>query len=164
MEHETQKFSDISLYSQATFKILATYEITRAQRYPSPITILHISLESERDKTRTHPSLRRLFSETINSSLRASDIPAYYGDGYLVLLPATDRAGGEAVVKRLIEKIKGTGKLVDGSLNKFDFHIGIATHPGGEEPLVRSTHRRGKLRASTALQAGPRTYKHYSET
>ena len=105
MDQETHNLSEISLHSHATFNILAKHELMRIQRYPNPVTLLHISLNLMEVDPETSTKLKRLFVGILYSGLRALDIPAYYGENYLVLMPATNEAGGTVVAKRLIDKL-----------------------------------------------------------
>lgn len=132
MENEQKKMGETRLYQQATFTILAKHELIRAQRYPSPITLLHISINLGEAEFEYAERLKRQFAEILNSSLRVADIPSYYGDDYLVLMPVTDEAGGRVVAQRLITRLKGTQDLDDDKSFKYNIHVGIAAHPGGE--------------------------------
>ena len=130
MDNEQMKSSETRLYQHATFSILAKHELIRAQRYPSPVTLLHVAINLDEVEFRFSEHLKRRFAEILNSSLRVADIPAYYGEDYLVLMPVTDEAGGRVVAQRLISRLMGTEEM-DGN-DKFTVHVGIASHPGGE--------------------------------
>ena len=131
MSLQLNKSSETGLYDEQVFKLLAEYELSRAQRYPSPVTLLHISLNLEQVKPEIAEKVKQLFEGILNTSLRISDIPGHYGNDFLVLMPATDETGAQAAAGRLIARLKGTRDFDDGNLFKFSIHIGIATHPGG---------------------------------
>jgi diguanylate cyclase (GGDEF)-like protein len=157
MKQESQRGGRSSLYSQATFKILTRYEFTRAQRYPTPVTLLCISLNLTKAKTTTAASLKQLFAGFLNASLRDTDIPAYYDDNYLVLLPTTNEAGGRVVAKRLIAKLKGTKNFTGSNI-----HIGIATHPGGQGISSKNLIKQAESALREAREDGTHAYKLYS--
>jgi len=158
MNQETRNFGEISLHlhSQATFNILAKYELMRVQRYPSPVTLLYISLDLMEVDSEASMKLKRLFVEILHSGLRASDIPAYYSDDYLVLMPATNEAGGTVVAKRLIDKLTEVKDFAAGNI-----HIGIATHPGGQDISLKKLIERAESAFQEARQAGPHAYQQY---
>jgi hypothetical protein len=158
MNQESQKINRRSLYSQATFKILTRYEFTRAQRYPTPVTLLNISLGLKETETISAASLKQLFAGFLNASLRDTDIPAYYGDNYLVLLPTTDESGGRVVAQRLITKLKGDKNFAGSSI-----HIGIATHPGGQGLSAKTLIEGAESALQEARGVGTHAYQQYSE-
>ena len=158
MNQETQNFGEITLHlhSQATFNILAKYELTRVQRYPNPVTLLYISLNLMEAEPEVSTKLKRLFVGILHSGLRASDIPAYYSDDYLVLMPATNEAGGTVVAKRLIDKLTEVKDFAAGNI-----HIGITTYPGGQNMSVEKLIERAKSAHQEARQARPHAYQQY---
>ncbi len=158
MSAELNKISETGLYDEQVFKLLAEYELTRVQRYPSPVTLLHISLNLEEAKPKIVKSVEQLFAGILNTSLRISDIPAHYGKDFLVLMPATDNIGAQAAASRLIARLKGTRNFADGNLFKFKIHIGIATHPGGQGVSVDSLLQQAESALQEARKAGLQAY------
>ena len=159
---ETQyKTSETGLYEEDVFKLLADYELSRAQRYPSPVSMLHVSLNLDQAKPVIAGTLKQLFAGILNTSLRISDIPAHYGNDFLILMPSTDETGAQAVSRRLIARLRGTRNFADGNLFKFVVHIGIATHPGGRGVSAETLLEWAKLALEQAKQEGPHTYKQF---
>jgi len=158
MSSELKKISETGLYDEQVFKLLAEYELTRVQRYPSPVTLLHISLNLDEAKPKIAKSVEQLFAGILNTSLRISDIPAHYGKDFLVLMPATDNIGAQAAASRLIARLKGTRNFADGNLFKFNIHIGIATHPGGQGVSVDSLLQQAGSALKEARKAGLQAY------
>ena len=156
MNQETHNINEISLHSQATFNILVKYELMRVQRYPNPVTLLLISLNLMETNPETSTKLKRLFVEILNSGLRASDIPAHYGEDYLVLMPATNEAGGTVVAKRLIDKLKKVKDFAIGHI-----HIGIASYSGEQDISAEKLIEQAKSALQEARQAGPHAYLQY---
>jgi hypothetical protein len=155
MNQETHNINEISLHSQATFSILVKYELMRVQRYPNPVTLLYISFSLMESDPKTSTKLKRIFVGILNSGLRASDIPAYYGEDYLVLMPATNEAGGTVVAKRLIDKLTEVKEFAAGHV-----HIGIATY-GGQGTSAEKLIEQAKSALQDARQAGSHAYLQY---
>lgn len=152
------KISDTGLYHQEVFKILTEYELARAQRYPSPVTLLHISLNLKEADPAISESVKQIFAGILNTCLRVSDIPAHYGDDFVVLLPVTDDVGGQAVAQRLISRLQGTRNFADGNMFKFSIHIGISTHPGGRNISADNLLQQAQAALELARQSGPQSY------
>ena len=163
MSLQLNKNNETGLYDEQVFKLLADYELSRAQRYPSPVTLLHISLNLEQAKPEIAQSVKQIFANILNTSLRISDIPAHYGQDFLVLMPSTDESGAQAAAGRLIARLKGTRNFADGTLFKYTIHIGIATHPGGRGASVDKLLQQAETALQNARKAGPQAYKVFSE-
>ncbi len=161
METRSYKVSDTGLYQEEVFKILTEYELARAQRYPSPLTLLYISLEVKEPDAQVAASVQKVFANILNTCLRVSDIPAHYGQDFVALLPVTDEVGGQAVAQRLISRLRGTHKL-DGSMYKFDIHIGIATHPGGKSIAADTLIQQAQAALALARLSGPQAFMLFS--
>jgi GGDEF domain-containing protein len=155
MNINIHKISDTGLYHEEVFKILTEYELARAQRYPNPITLLHIALNLETAKPEMLSRLKQLFAGILNTSLRVSDIPAHHGADFLVLLPMTDGIGGQAVAQRLITRLKGTRDLTEGIKFKFTIHIGISSHPGGQGISAETLMVQAETALKEANKQGP---------
>jgi diguanylate cyclase (GGDEF)-like protein len=153
MDINIRKIGETGLYPHEVFKILMEYELARAQRYPNPITLLHISLNLEIAKPDTLNGLKQTLASILNTSLRVSDIPAYHEGDFLVLLPMTDGTGGQAAAQRLIDRLKGTGDLAEGI--KFTIHIGISSHPGGKGLIAETLLSQAETALKEARKRGP---------
>jgi diguanylate cyclase (GGDEF)-like protein len=163
MSLQLNKSSETGLYDQQVFMLLAVYELSRAQRYPSPVTLLHISVNQEQASSEIAESVEQLFANILNTSLRVSDIPAHYGKDFLVLMPATDERGAKAASSRLIARLKGTRNFANGNLFKYEIHIGIATHPGGQGTSIDKLIEQATDAMQNARKDGPQGYKIFSE-
>lgn len=151
--------SETGLYDEDVFRLLADYELSRAQRYPSPVSMLHISLNLDQAKPVIAGTLKQLFAGTLNTSLRVSDIPAQYGNDFLILMPSTDEPGAQAVARRLISRLSGTRNFADGNMFKFVVNIGIATHPGGRGVTAETLLQQAATALQEAKESGPHSYK-----
>ncbi len=159
MNTQPNKSRETGLYDEQVFKVLVEYELSRAQRYPSPVTMLHISLNLGDAKPENAESIRKIFGDILNTSLRISDIPAHYGEDFLVMMPSTDESGAQAAAGRLIARLKGTRSLANGNLFKFSIHIGIATHPGGRGTSADKLLGQAEAALQDARKIGPQAYK-----
>jgi diguanylate cyclase (GGDEF)-like protein len=155
MNQQPQKVVETGLYNGEVFTLLADYELSRAQRYPTPVTVLYITLNLDEAKPKIVKNVKQLFAGILNSSLRVSDIPAHYGNDFLVLMPASDEIGGQAAASRLIARLKGTRDFADGILFKFTIHIGVSTHPGGQDISAKDLIAEAKQAAQEAKKQGP---------
>lgn len=155
MDIGIHKISETGLYHYEVFKILTEYELARAQRYPNPITLLHVSLNLESVQPEALSELRQNFASVLNTSLRVSDIPAHFNEDFLVLLPMTDSAGGQVVAQRLITRLRGTHDLAEGMQVKFMVHIGIASHKGGQGLAAETLMAQAVSALSQARKLGP---------
>jgi diguanylate cyclase (GGDEF)-like protein len=162
MNLQLNKNSETGLYDEQVFRILTDYELSRAQRYPSPLTMLHISLNLSDVKPESAENIRKIFGNILNTSLRISDIPAQDGEDFLVLMPSTDENGAQAASSRLIARLKGTRSLANGKLFKFKIHIGIATHPGGRGVSADTLLQQAEAALKSARKVGPQGYKVFS--
>lgn len=162
MDINIHKISETGLYHHEVFIILTEYELARAQRYPNPITLLHISLNLDTAQPEILDKLKQLFAGILNTSLRVSDIPAHHGEDFLVLLPMTDGTGGQSVAQRLITRLKGTRELTEGVSFKFTIRIGLASHPGGEGLSAETLMEQAEIALKKALKKGPEAFVLYS--
>lgn len=162
MNTQPNKSREAGLYDEQVFKVLVEYELSRSQRYPSPLTMLHIALNLGDIKPENAEDIRNIFSDILNTSLRISDIPAHYGEDFLVLMPSTDENGAQAASSRLIARSKGTRSLANGNLFKFNIHIGIATHSGGWGASVDKLLQQAEAALQDAREASPQGYKVFS--
>jgi diguanylate cyclase (GGDEF)-like protein len=155
MEQQPNKIVETGLYTGEVFTLLADYELSRAQRYPTPVTVLYITLNLDEAAPEIAEGVKQLFAGILNSSLRISDIPAHYGNNFLVLMPATDEVGGQAAASRLIARLKGTRNFADGNAFKFTIHIGVSTHPGGKGISAGELITEAEQAAQEAKKQGP---------
>jgi len=131
MEKKRQLASETGLYAFDVFSVLLNYEIARIQRYPSPLTLLHVALDAKSQPEDGKKKAMRAMTDLLNRALRVSDVPAHYNDEYLVLLPATDEAGGRAVAERILGHFRTTQNLTISRLTKLSAYIGLTCKHSG---------------------------------
>ena len=153
MEKRRQLVGETGIFTQDVFEVLLNYEISRTQRYPSPLTLIHVSLAtgnySEELKKRTRDGLTNL----LNRTLRVSDVPAHYGDEFLVLLPSTDETGGRAVADRILGTFRTTQNLAAGRGANAGAYVGVTSRNAGgaytaEELLAEAAVAMNEARAT----------------
>lgn len=162
MNQQFQRTNETGIYDEDVFKLLADYELSRAQRYPAPVTLLHITMNLDQAKPEIVQSVKKLYAGILNSSLRISDIPAYYGNDFLVLMPSTDEVGGVTAAQRLMARLSGTRNFADGELFKFTVHIGIASHPGGRGMTIDKLIEQSDEALQKARKIAPQALSVYS--
>lgn len=131
MDKRRDLAGETGLYTYDVFNILLNYEVTRLQRYPGPLTLLHVALSTKSLPEDIKTRAAKAMTELLNRALRVSDVPAHYNDEYLVLLPNTDEAGGRAVAERILGHFRTTQSLSTGRLAKVNAFIGLTYKPGG---------------------------------
>lgn len=99
MENETgHKFE---LYPFDSFKTLLLLELNRTRRYKTPLSLIHLVIETEPDNPEVRHHAEMFAINTLDVQLRDTDIPCMKDGEFLVLMPATDEAGGRVVCDRL---------------------------------------------------------------
>jgi len=137
------------LYTRHFFGMLFNHEITRTHRYPSPLVLLRIAtrydMPPDDDKQR---NTKATMARMLFHNLRQVDVPAQFGDDYLVLLPATDEKGGATVGNRLLQRLQSEYPSQSGESQSMAIHIGMAAHSGGPDASAEAI----LVQASEALE------------
>jgi hypothetical protein len=148
------------LYSDDVFWVLFDYEVTRSQRYPNALTLIHIEMSPGTSDPEITTAATSIFSSTLSSHLRAADICTGDGRNYRILLPTTNEDGGRVVCERLLSVFKNRLDTKNGNLLAFSLQLGMASHPGGsvlstEELLdqVEKALNHSKLKGSNTYAA-----------
>ena len=127
---QTALVHEIELYSPVAFKTLLDHEVNRSRRYGQPLTLVHISLETEPDDPQTHHSAEVFTINALNLRLRETDIPCRQGNEFLALMPSTDEAGARVACDRLEQLLNAEPQLYDRISFKLSAFIGMVTLPG----------------------------------
>jgi GGDEF domain-containing protein len=144
------------IYNYEIFEVIFNHELARSQRYISPLTLLHISVQVRDTSSGAKERAGVLMADLLNRSLRISDVPALINDDYLVLLPNTDEMSGGNLAERILINLKSSQNLTPEKLFRLSAYIGLTAHAGGpgtssklllaeasvavEEALVRQAH------------------------
>lgn len=112
------------------------YELARAKRYRTNVSVVFIDLDHFKDVNDTHGHLvgSRLLSEVgalIHANVRKTDMAARYGgDEFVLVLPNTDKAGALRLAKNLRNKLRSTEFLTGYGMNiKITGSFGLASYP-----------------------------------
>ncbi len=153
-----------NLYDEYVFRLLLEHEVAYAQRYPTPLSLLHIGLALINPTQAERENAPIALAKILNSRLRRADIPARIGSDFLVLMPNTDEKGPRAVCERLLRTTLGTQQIEPGFATRVTICIGMASHPGGPTLSAERLMHEAKMALKQALALGPQTYHAYGDT
>jgi len=145
------------IYSSDVFQILYEYEITRSQRYPSPLTLLKIEMTPSALNDDLLGNASTVFASALNAHLRSVDIPSRAGNLYSVVLPTSDEHGARAVCERLLSVFKNKFDVSNGAI-AFSLQIGATTHSGGPTMTSESILQKAEEALKQSKLKGPNTY------
>ncbi|MEW6406127.1 MAG: diguanylate cyclase [Chloroflexota bacterium] len=151
------------LYTEDVFWVLFDYEVTRSQRYPAPLTLIHIETAPSVGDASLLRAATSVFNAALNSHLRSADISSGDGKIYRILLPTTNEEGGRAVCDRLISIFHNRFQSREGETIIFTINIGMASHPGGSTLLKEDLLAQAEKALRQAQLKGSNTYLAYSD-
>jgi hypothetical protein len=128
----TQFTHEIELYSLKSFKTLLEHEVHRSRRYKSPLTLVHLALETEPDRPDILYSAEMFTINALDLQLRDTDIPCRKGNEFLVLMPATFEAGGLVACERLARSFNEPHQTYDRVSFNMVVYVGMSSIPAGE--------------------------------
>jgi len=129
MEEESgHKFE---LYPYDSFKTLLLLEINRTRRYKTPLSLIHLALKIDPDDPETRRHAEIFAINTLDVQLRDTDIPCMKDGEFLVLMPATDEAGGQFVCSRLAELFNAEHEKYDRVSFQMTAFIGLTSLGAG---------------------------------
>ncbi|GAB6083858.1 hypothetical protein JCM30471_27720 [Desulfuromonas carbonis] len=124
------------LFNDRHFHSLLEYEIERASRYRTPLSVVFIDLDHFKQVNDSWGHLvgSRVLSETgrlIRESTRRVNLPARYGgDEFVIILPATDKQGALVMADHLRRTIREHRFFNDaGQVIHLTASFGVATFP-----------------------------------
>jgi predicted signal transduction protein with EAL and GGDEF domain len=121
---------DIALYPPESFKTLLDHEVKRSRRYGDPLTLLHLTFETEPVNPQTRHSAEVFTINVLNLRLRETDIPCMQENEFLVLMPSTDEQGGRLACGRLEKLFHTEHQTFDRVSFELTTYMGMATLPG----------------------------------
>lgn len=164
MDKRRNLATDTGLYAFDVFEILLNYEIARVKRYPSPLTLMHVALVASEYTGELKRQAHEAMSSLLNRTLRVSDVPAHFHDEYLILLPATEEAGGRAVAERVLATFRTTQSLATGRLSRRrNAFLGLTTHNSGSLLSSQQLMAEAAAAMNEARQRQSYTYIAYSD-
>lgn len=124
------------LYNSRFFYHSLEYEVEKAKRYETPITLIFIDLDYFKQINDTHDHLcgSKLLKEIgriIGKAIRSVDIGCRYGgDEFVILLPEAEKKHGIMVAERIRSRINATTFLQDEGINcNMSASFGVGTLP-----------------------------------
>ncbi len=124
------------LHNARHFHELLTYEVDRARRYGSQVSLLFLDLDHFKGVNDTYGHLvgSRMIAEVgqlIRRHIRSSDRAARYGgDEYVVVLPNTGKQGALAMAAKMLERLHSHPFYADnGEPISIAASFGVATFP-----------------------------------
>jgi diguanylate cyclase (GGDEF)-like protein len=146
------------IYSEEVFKVIMDYEIARAKRYPTPISLLCIEIFPEASNPDTLQAASNLFASALKKSMRSADIPCVNGKEFKIMLPVTDQNGLDSACKRMLSTLHNTFETDDGNTISFSLCIGGTTYQGADQISRDDLLKRGQAALDQAKQQGQNTY------
>jgi len=123
---------EIELYSLDSFHTLLDHEVNRSRRYKSPLTLIHLAIETDPGDPGIIHSAEMFTINTLDAQLRETDIPCRKGTEFLVLMPATFEAGGRIACERLAKSFNAPHQTYDRISFNMVVYVGMASIPANE--------------------------------
>jgi hypothetical protein len=128
----SQLTHEIELYSLESFQTLLEHEVHRSRRYKSPLTLVHLALETEPERPDVLYSAEMFTINVLDFHLRDTDIPCRKGSEFLVLMPATNEEGGRIACERLAKSFNEPHQTFDRVSFNMVVYVGMASIAAGE--------------------------------
>jgi diguanylate cyclase (GGDEF)-like protein len=123
---------EIELYSLDSFQTLLEHEVHRSRRYKSPLTLVHLAIETDPDQADILHSAEMFTINILDVQLRETDIPCRKGNEFLVLMPATFEEGGRIACERLAKSFNEPHQTYDRVSFNMVVYVGMSSIPSGE--------------------------------
>jgi len=120
------------IYSEEVFKVILDYEIARAKRYPTPMSLLCLEIIPQAKNQETLQAGSNLFASAIKQYMRSADIPCVNGKVFKILLPSTNQDNLNSTCERMLALFTKEFETDDGETISFSLYIGGTTQEGGE--------------------------------
>lgn len=152
------------------FQELFSQELSRAQRYRQPLSLMMADLDDFKsvNDMHGHPAGDVVIREVANclrEQLRESDVPARYGgEEFAIILPQTPLLKAVGVAERLMESVRKVSVLHCGSPIRTSMSIGIAALQDGEDIDASEMIERADQALREAKKTGKDRYALHSST
>jgi len=118
---------EIELYSLESFTTLLDHEVNRSHRYKTPLTLVHLAIETDPDRADILHSAEMFVINILDVQLRDTDIPCRKGNEFLVLMPATFEAGGRIACERLAKSFNEPHQTYDRVSFNMVIYVGMSS-------------------------------------
>jgi len=139
---------EFELFSFESFKTLLDHEVNRSRRYKSPLTLVHLAIETDPDRPEILHSAEMFAINILDVQLRDTDVSCRKGNEFLILMPATDEPGGRIVCERLAGLFNAEHQTYDRVSFNLAVFVGMASI-AGDAPLSSTKLLK---QAATAMQ------------
>jgi hypothetical protein len=151
-----QIYTPTGFFTPSVFSLLLNHEITRTERYPSPISlsIFSVCLPS----LLTNEILEAvdiLFFKILKTKLRQTDIISKYNDTYLILLTNTDLTGAQIATRRVLEHLNTKIVTKQNQVVNLGVCASLAANPTGSTSTAEDLLKKASQAHQTARSAGP---------
>ncbi len=130
------------LHNSRHFQQLCEYELERANRYQSQLSLVFLDLDRFKQVNDTYGHLTgsrllKEFAELIQENIRVVDYAARYGgDEFVFLLPSTGKQGALSMAINLLQALREKRFYSDcGELIRITASLGVATYPDNAKDL-----------------------------
>jgi diguanylate cyclase (GGDEF)-like protein len=127
-----QQTHEIELYSLESFTTLLEHEVHRSHRYKTPLTLVHLAIETDPDRPDILHSAEMFAINILDVQLRNTDIPCRKGNEFLILMPATFEEGGRIACERLAKTFNEPHQTHDRVSFNMVIYVGMSSIPAGE--------------------------------
>ncbi len=142
LEHLSRTDGLTGLMNRRALTEILTYEVDRARRYVSPLSLILCDIDGFKEINDTYghdvgDRVLQTISATLKMLLRKIDAAGRYGgDEFMLILPETARKGAENLAHKLLVAMKNTElNLPDGKPLRLSMSIGIAEPLEDEEGI-----------------------------
>lgn len=146
------------IHTEDVFKVILDYEIGRAKRYPTPMSLLCIEIVPTASSQETLQTASNLFAFALNKYMRSADIPCVNGREFKILLPATDQDGLHSTCERMLSTFSQEFETEDGNTITFALYIGGVTQTDEETLSRNELLDKGQSALNQSKQKGVNTY------
>ena len=148
--------TNTGLYLPTIFSVLFNHEVARSRRYPSPLSLLLISICQPAPLTdEIRESAELMVAQVLNTKLRQTDVCSHYGEDFLILLTNTDLTGAKIAARRLLDGMHT--RIMTRQNEHFEIGVcaGLASHSGGSNISPDILLKQVSLSLQEARNGGP---------
>ncbi len=142
LEHLSRTDGLTGLINRRALTDSLSYEIDRAKRYRSELSLILCDIDNFKDINDTYghdmgDRVLQMVSATLKTILRKTDIAGRYGgDEFMLILPETSLAGAESLADKVLSEVRNTDLcLPDRRIVHLSMSIGVACMTGESETI-----------------------------